>query len=153
MRFEVLRIALSALRANLLRSLLTMLGIVIGVAAVIAMIAIGDGAQQSVRDRIGRLGTTLLQIDAARATQGGVQQATFKRMTIADVVAIEERAPHVLAVQPAQDKPLQIVWRNMASGQEQKARAGVRTTPYSLPSPLATKPRISASACEARVME
>lgn len=61
--------AFTALRANLQRSLLTMLGIVIGVAAVIAMIALGDGAQQSVRDRIAKLGATLLQIDAQRISR------------------------------------------------------------------------------------
>lgn len=110
MRFEVLQIAFAALRANLLRSLLTMLGIVIGVAAVIAMIALGDGAQQSVRNRIAKLGTTILQIDAARVSQGGVQLNVTKRMTIADVRAIEERSPHVLGVQPQQDKSLQLVW-------------------------------------------
>jgi putative ABC transport system permease protein len=109
-QFEVLQIAFSALRANVLRSLLTMLGIVIGVAAVIAMIALGDGAQQSVRERIAKLGTTLLQIDAARVTQGGVQLSVTKRMTILDVQTIEERSPHVLAVQAQQDKSLQLVW-------------------------------------------
>jgi putative ABC transport system permease protein len=109
---EVFRIALAALRANVLRSILTMLGIVIGVAAVIAMIALGDGAQQSVRERIGRLGTTVLQIDAQRIIQGGIGTSINKKMTIADAQAIEERSPHVLAVEPQQDKDLQIVWRN-----------------------------------------
>src|SRR5437016_1541952 len=87
-----------------------MLGIVIGVAAVIAMIALGDGAQQSVRDRITKLGTTLLQIDATKMSQGGVQLSAPKKMTMADVASIEARSPHVLAVQPAQDKGFQIVW-------------------------------------------
>ncbi|HEX8945953.1 MAG TPA: ABC transporter permease, partial [Gemmatimonadaceae bacterium] len=71
MRLEVIRVALAALRANLLRSALTMLGIVIGIAAVIAMIALGNGAQQSVRDRIAKLGTTTLQIDATWVRSGG----------------------------------------------------------------------------------
>jgi putative ABC transport system permease protein len=56
---ETLKVALEALRANKLRSFLTMLGIVIGVAAVIAMVALGRGAEQSVRERIASLGTTL----------------------------------------------------------------------------------------------
>ena len=68
--------------------------------------------RQSVRDRIARLGTTTLQIDAARVSQGGVQLSVTKRMTIADVRAIEERSPHVLGVQPQQDKSLQLVWGN-----------------------------------------
>jgi putative ABC transport system permease protein len=109
-RFEFVSIAFAALRANLLRSLLTMLGIVIGVAAVIAMIAIGDGAQQSVQDRIGKLGTTTLQIDATFVRQAGVQLNARRRMTIDDADAIEERAPHIVAVQPQQDKPLQFQW-------------------------------------------
>src|ERR1700754_1921379 len=110
MQLEGLQIAFAALRANVLRSLLTMLGIVIGVAAVIAMVALGDGAQASVADRMRRLGTTTLQIDAARVTQGGVQLNVTKRMTILDVQTIEERSPHVLAVQAQQDKSLQLVW-------------------------------------------
>ena len=56
---EIVIVALSALRANKMRSFLTMLGIVIGVAAVIAMVAIGKGAQKSISDRIAGLGTTL----------------------------------------------------------------------------------------------
>jgi putative ABC transport system permease protein len=112
MGFEVLAIAFSALRANLLRSLLTMLGIVIGVAAVIAMIALGDGAQQSVRDRIAKLGTTTLQIDAAFIRQAGVQLNARKRLTMIESETIEERSPHVLAVEPQQDKQLQIQWGN-----------------------------------------
>ena len=59
---EIIRVALGALRANKLRSLLTMLGIVIGVAAVIAMVALGNGAQKAVKDRISSLGTTLLTV-------------------------------------------------------------------------------------------
>ena len=110
MRFEVLRVAFAALRANVLRSLLTMLGIVIGIAAVIAMIALGDGAQKSVRDRIARLGTTTLQIDAVWVRVGGIQTNVRKRVTIDDVNAINERAPHILAVNPQQDKDLQILW-------------------------------------------
>jgi putative ABC transport system permease protein len=58
--FEIVRLALDALRVHKLRSLLTMLGIVIGVGAVIAMIGLGNGAQASVQPRINGLGTTLL---------------------------------------------------------------------------------------------
>ena len=60
--FETFAVAIEALRANKLRSFLTMLGIVIGVSAVIAMIALGRGAQQSVKDRIASLGTTMLTV-------------------------------------------------------------------------------------------
>ncbi|HXT17651.1 MAG TPA: ABC transporter permease [Gemmatimonadaceae bacterium] len=110
MPLEVIQIAFAALRANVLRSLLTMLGIVIGVAAVIAMIALGDGAQASVRDRIARLGTTTLQIDAQWVRTNGIQTNVRKRVTMDDVASINEHAEHVLAVEPQQDKDLQIQW-------------------------------------------
>ncbi|MDQ8148145.1 MAG: ABC transporter permease, partial [Gemmatimonadota bacterium] len=64
---ETIRVALGALRANKLRSLLTMLGIVIGVSAVIAVVALGKGAQQAVNDRISSLGTTLLTVSPGQA--------------------------------------------------------------------------------------
>ena len=77
---EIISVALGALRANKLRSLLTMLGIVIGVAAVIAMVALGSGAQQAVKDRIAPLGTTLLSVSPGQARGfgaaiGGQRQA------------------------------------------------------------------------------
>ena len=59
---ETIGVALGALRANKLRSFLTMLGVVIGVGAVIAVVALGRGAQQSVNARISALGTTLLTV-------------------------------------------------------------------------------------------
>ena len=70
---ETIRVALGALRANKLRSLLTMLGIVIGVAAVIAVVALGNGAQKQINDRITALGTTLLTINPGQGMQGGVR--------------------------------------------------------------------------------
>ena len=76
---EVIRVAFASLRANKLRSLLTMLGIVIGVAAVIAMIALGNGAENAVRDRIARLGTTVLQINPQRINQGGINTASVAK--------------------------------------------------------------------------
>src|SRR5438093_1148687 len=72
---ETLRVALASLRANKLRSLLTMLGVVIGIASVIAMIALGTGAKHAVQERIAKLGTTLLQIDENFIRVVGVQQA------------------------------------------------------------------------------
>jgi putative ABC transport system permease protein len=109
--FEIARVALDALRANKLRSLLTMLGIIIGVGAVIAMIALGDGAQQSVQDRIASLGTTLLQVNPQRVMQGGVQTSTLRRLTPDDSKMISDRAQHVSQVQPQQNGAQQIVYR------------------------------------------
>jgi len=110
---EILSVALGALRANKLRSLLTMLGIVIGVAAVIAMIALGNGAQKAVRDRISALGTTLLTVMPGQAWgMGGVRSGEQQRMTMDDARAIEERAGHIIAVQPEMQRQLQIQYNN-----------------------------------------
>jgi putative ABC transport system permease protein len=110
--FDIAGVAFDALRANKMRSLLTMLGIVIGVGAVIAMIALGNGAQNSVKERIAQLGTTLLQVNPARVTQQGVQTSTLRRVTVADSKAIADRSEHISEVQPEQDGNRQMVWKN-----------------------------------------
>src|SRR6185503_7953212 len=109
---EIILVALASLRANKLRSFLTMLGIVIGVASVIAMVALGNGAENAVKDRLARLGTTVLQINPQRVQQGGIGTATQAKLTMADVQLLSERAPNVVAVNPQQDRPLQVVWKN-----------------------------------------
>ncbi|HUQ82234.1 MAG TPA: ABC transporter permease [Gemmatimonadaceae bacterium] len=110
---EIITVALGALRANKLRSLLTMLGIVIGVAAVIAMIALGNGAQKAVKDRISALGTTLLTVMPGQAFgMGGIRQGDQQKMTMDDAKAIEERGEHILAVQPEMQRQLQIQYNN-----------------------------------------
>ena len=109
---EILRMALTALRVNLMRSLLTTLGMVIGVASVIAMVALGNGAQLAVKARISRLGTTTLQINAQRIQQGGVGTTNVAKLTAKDLDAILERAHNVRAVNLQQDRNLQVQWRN-----------------------------------------
>ncbi|MBI3567090.1 MAG: ABC transporter permease [Gemmatimonadetes bacterium] len=109
---ETLRVALDSLRLNLMRSLLTMLGIVIGVGAVIAMTALGNGAQRRVQDRIASLGTTLLQIDGARVSQGGVAVANPVRLTEKDAQYLAERSTLLDLIEPQQDRNVQIVWHN-----------------------------------------
>ena len=110
---EILSVALGALRANKLRSLLTMLGIVIGVGAVIAMIALGNGAQSAVKERIASLGTTLLTVQPGQAFgPGGVRVTDQQRMTMKDAAALEERATRLLAVQPEIQRQLQLQYEN-----------------------------------------
>ena len=109
---EIVRVAFGSLRANKLRSFLTMLGIVIGIGSVIAMIALGNGAENAVRDRIARLGTTILQINPQRVNQGGINTTTVAKLTTKDVAMILERSPHVTGVNYQQDRSLQVVWRN-----------------------------------------
>jgi len=109
---ETFSVALEALRANKLRSFLTMLGIVIGVAAVIAMVALGRGAQQSVKERIASLGTTLLTVSAGQGRGPGfVASATDRApLTVDDATAIETRGTSVAAVQPEISRQLQVVY-------------------------------------------
>lgn len=124
MFFEVLQIAFTSLRANKLRSGLTMLGIVIGIGSVIAVVALGTGAKQSVQERIAKLGTTLLQVNAQRIAQGGVQLADPKRMTMADVKLLEERATKLSAIQPQQDQRLMVQY-----GRQNSQSSVTGTTP------------------------
>src|SRR5437762_4537882 len=110
---EIISVALGALRANKLRSLLTMLGIVIGVAAVIAMVALGTGAQSAVKERIASLGTTLLTVTPGQQRGMGVVIADQNtKLTMDDAKAIEDRAENVTAVQPEMNRSLQITWQN-----------------------------------------
>ena len=96
---ESLKTALRALRANLFRSVLTLLGIVIGVGSVIAMLAIGDGAKQAVVDRISAMGTNLLLVRPGAPNQRGFTPSTLVRE---DVAAIDREVPNVLAAIPEQ---------------------------------------------------
>jgi putative ABC transport system permease protein len=110
---EIISVALGALRANKLRSLLTMLGIVIGVGAVIAVVALGTGAQQAVKDRIAALGTTLLTVSPGQQRGQGVAIAgAQQRLTVEDAKAVDEHAMHLLAVQPEMRSMQQIVFGN-----------------------------------------
>jgi len=110
---ETIRVALGALRANKMRSLLTMLGIVIGVAAVIAVVALGNGAQKQINDRITALGTTLLTINPGQGMQGGVRTGGGgARLTTDDAQALVDRGTKILAVQPELATNLQVVFGN-----------------------------------------
>jgi putative ABC transport system permease protein len=110
---EIISVALGALRANKLRSLLTMLGIVIGVAAVIAMVALGTGAQRAVRERITALGTTLVTVRPGQQRGMGVVIADQQtKLTMRDAAALEERAPNVIAVQPEMSRTFQVTYLN-----------------------------------------
>jgi len=98
---EIVAVALSALRANKLRSFLTMLGVVIGVGAVIAVVALGRGAQQSVNARIASLGTTLLSIFPADIRQGGVASGSDRAvMLIKDALALDKTRSQVFEIGP-----------------------------------------------------
>jgi putative ABC transport system permease protein len=97
-----MRIALRALRVNKLRSTLTMLGIIIGVAAVITMIAVGAGAQARVEDQIKALGSNLIMLMPGSVTAGGVRMGSGSRNMLNedDAVAIQREIVDVQAAAP-----------------------------------------------------
>jgi putative ABC transport system permease protein len=100
--FEHWRIALGALRANWFRALLTALGVVIGVASLVAVAAVSAGAQKEVQDSIRRLGANVVLVDGEFISIGTGQSATERTITPADVTAISQ-LPMVTAVAPHQD--------------------------------------------------
>ena len=109
---ETIAVALAALRANKMRSLLTMLGIVIGIGAVIAMVSLGNGAQASIKERIERLGTNVLWVTPQRVNQGGINQGgSMAKLSVKDLAFIAERSPHVVDVNYQQDRNFQVVWQ------------------------------------------
>ncbi|MBP7567901.1 MAG: MacB family efflux pump subunit, partial [Burkholderiaceae bacterium] len=97
---EAAKTALRALRANVFRAILTLLGIVIGVASVIAMLAIGDGAKQVVIDRISAMGSNLLLVRPGAPNQRGFSNTAT--LVLSDVNAIDKEVPNVLAAVPEQ---------------------------------------------------
>ena len=108
------RIALRALRRNTLRSLLTILGIIIGVAAVIAMVSIGQGASVAVQEQIARMGNNMLVILSGSVTQGGVRTGAGGRATlrVGDAKAIQRECPAVGAVTYTRRQVQQVVVGN-----------------------------------------
>jgi putative ABC transport system permease protein len=118
MWFMTFRIALRALARNKLRSFLTMLGIIIGVGAVIAMVAIGEGAKATIRSQIASLGTNVLIILPGTTTQGGVRIGFGSRNTLTegDARSIREEIPSVAFVSPILRRGEQVVAGNLNWG-------------------------------------
>ncbi len=109
---EVIRVALDGLRANVLRSLLTTLGIIIGIAAVIAMVALGTGAERAVQDRIAALGPTILNVFSGQDFRGGVAINGAQSLTYADDTALEHGARYIVGVVPELQRSFQIKFGN-----------------------------------------
>jgi len=108
---EVFKVALGAIRANKLRSFLTMLGIIIGIAAVIAMVALGQGAQRSVQERLSRLGTNVLTVRPGHQFQGGVDRGD-RRLTMKDAEEVEKSQRYVQGVSPELQRRFQVTIGN-----------------------------------------
>jgi putative ABC transport system permease protein len=109
-----IRIALRALRRNIMRSLLTTLGIIIGVAAVIAMVSIGQGASVSVQEQIARMGNNMLIILPGTTTQGGIRSGLggASTLTANDAKAIQRECTAVGAVTYMRRQVQQVVAGN-----------------------------------------
>jgi putative ABC transport system permease protein len=106
--------ALRALRRNKLRSALTMLGIVIGVAAVIAMVSVGQGANEAVQKQIESLGTNLLMVIPGATTAGGARSGWggVSTLTVADANAIQRECPSVADVTYFRRQVVQVLYGN-----------------------------------------
>jgi len=109
-----LRIALRALTVNKMRSALTMLGIIIGVGAVIAMIAVGTGAKKRIADQIASMGSNLIIVLSGSSTSGGLRfgSGTVPTLTVDDAKAILNEIPSVKYVAPILGGGAQVVFGN-----------------------------------------
>ena len=96
---EIMRVALESIRANLFRAMLTMLGVIIGVAAVITMVALGSGAQRAIDQQLQSLGANLLTINTGMWFMRGVSRQQ-NNLTIDDAEALGREAVHLSAVVP-----------------------------------------------------
>jgi len=115
--------AVRALRVNTLRSVLAVLGIVIGVAAVIAMVTVGAGAQERVAEQIRSLGSNLLVVVASTINLGGVRGGAGTRIALSDddAFAMQRELPAVQAAAPSLARAMQVVrgnlnWNTLISG-------------------------------------
>src|SRR5437660_615650 len=97
--WAILKVALRALGRNKMRSALTMLGIIIGVGAVIAMVSIGQGAQSTIQAQIQSMGSNILQVEPGSRNMGGVHTGSGAAPTLIapDVDAIVQEIPTVAA--------------------------------------------------------
>jgi putative ABC transport system permease protein len=110
---ETIRVAFGSIRANKLRAALTMLGVIIGVAAVITVVAMGSGAQKAVQDRINALGANLVTINPGMGRGvGGVASADRAAMHVADADSLRTEATTLDAVVPELSRNQQVVYLN-----------------------------------------
>ncbi len=109
--FNLIRIALKALQRNKLRAFLTMLGIIIGVAAVIAMVAIGQGSKKSIQDQLSSMGSNMITIRPNSNVAAGARLdfSSVQTLTIDDVKALQNKAQHLKDISPAASTRGQVI--------------------------------------------
>ena len=119
----LLKVASSSILKNKMRTLLTMLGIVIGVGAVIVMVAVGNGAQLQIKNQISSLGTNLIIVMPGSGTPGGVNQGagSYNKLTVADADKLKRDGTLFAAVSPVVSARVQAItpqgnWRTLVNG-------------------------------------
>ena len=105
---EIIKVAFQSIRANKLRAILTMLGVIIGVGAVIAVVALGTGAQRAVEARIDALGAQLLTISPGQSFMGGRASEVRVSLTVADADALRDQGRVLAAVVPEIQRSFQV---------------------------------------------
>jgi putative ABC transport system permease protein len=110
----ILRIAMRTLARNKLRSILTMLGIIIGVGAVIAMLGVGQGARKTMQDQIQAMGSNMLFVGSGTVTRGGMHMGwgSTKTLIYDDMAAILRECPAAKAAAPGSSSSAQVVFGN-----------------------------------------
>jgi len=110
----IVRIAMRALARNKMRSALTMLGIIIGVGAVIAMVGIGQGAQKQAQDQIAAMGSNILFVSSGTVNRGGMRMGwgATKTLVYEDMTAILKECPAVAMAAPGSQTTAQVVFGN-----------------------------------------
>ena len=121
--FTLIKVAGKSIIKNKMRTLLTMLGIIIGVGAVIVMVAIGEGAQSQIEQQIQNLGTNMIVITPGSSRQGGVSRGagTFNRLTVKDADKLRNEGITLAAVSPVVFTRTQVIggqgnWRTTING-------------------------------------
>ena len=111
---SILRLAMRALARNKMRSILTMLGIIIGVGAVIASVAVGEGASEQIQQQISNLGDNMIWVEAGGRAVNGVRTGSrgTKTLVMGDVKAMQQQVPLVYNCSGHVDGPVQIVYGN-----------------------------------------
>ena len=126
---ETVRISLSSIRSNLFRALLTMLGIIIGVGAVITMVALGTGAQRQIDEQMAAFGGDILSIQSSAWFSRGVAR-NQRTLTTDDALALAMGMKHVSAVVPEISSRYQVKYGNRNTN-----TAVIGTTPNSPDAP------------------
>ena len=111
---NLFKIAIKAIAANKTRSVLTALGIIIGIAAVITMLAIGQGTKQSIQANIAEMGSNMIMIGPGADRRGGVRQdaSSMETLKLADYESIKNDCKYIKAVSPVVKKSGQFIYGN-----------------------------------------